>query len=153
MGFPGKNSASKNFACNAGDPGSIPGSGRSPAGGIGCPLQYSWLPWWLRWWRIRLQCGRPGFHPWVGKIPWRREELPIPIFCLENSMYSLWGHKESDTTEWLSLSFLSDFFLNSVSLFSWFSSIKIVHGHEYCVEQMAPTLKLRKTGLKWVVCL
>src|SRR5574342_136210 len=42
MGFPGKNSASKNFACNAGDPGSFPGSGRSTGEGIGCPLQYSW---------------------------------------------------------------------------------------------------------------
>ena len=29
-------------ACNAGDPGSIPGSGRSPGEGIGYPLQYSW---------------------------------------------------------------------------------------------------------------
>ena len=82
MGFPGKNSASKNFACNAGDPGSIPGSGRSPAGGIGCPLQYSWLPWWLRWWRIRLQCGRPGFCPWVGKTPWRRAWQPTPVVIL-----------------------------------------------------------------------
>ena len=27
------------------------------------------LPWWLRWWRVCLQCGRPGFNPWVGKIP------------------------------------------------------------------------------------
>ena len=27
------------------------------------------LPWWLRWWRICLQCGRPEFDPWVGKIP------------------------------------------------------------------------------------
>ena len=27
-----------------------------------------------------LQCGRPGFDPWVGKIPWRRERLPIPVF-------------------------------------------------------------------------
>ena len=26
------------------------------------------LPWWLRWQRICLQCGRPGFDPWVGKI-------------------------------------------------------------------------------------
>ena len=25
--------------------------------------------------------GRPGFHPWVGKIPWRREWLPTPVFC------------------------------------------------------------------------
>ena len=32
----------KETACNAGDPGSIPGSGRSPGEGIGYPLQYSW---------------------------------------------------------------------------------------------------------------
>ena len=38
------------------------------------------LPWWLSWWRIRLQCRRPGFDPWVGKIPWRRERLPTPVF-------------------------------------------------------------------------
>ena len=30
--------------------------------------------------RIRLQCGRPEFNPWVGKIPWRREKLPTPVF-------------------------------------------------------------------------
>ena len=23
--------------------------------------------------KICLQCRRPGFNPWVGKIPWRRE--------------------------------------------------------------------------------
>ena len=28
---------------------------------------------WLSWKRICLQCRRPGFDPWVGKIPWRRE--------------------------------------------------------------------------------
>ena len=27
-----------------------------------------------------LQCGRCGFDPWVGKIPWRRERLPTPVF-------------------------------------------------------------------------
>ena len=41
MGFPGS-SAGKESACNAGDPGLIPGSGRSPGGGIGHPFQYSW---------------------------------------------------------------------------------------------------------------
>ena len=41
MGFPG-GSAGRESACNAGDPGSIPGSGRSPEEGIGYPLQYSW---------------------------------------------------------------------------------------------------------------
>ena len=36
----------------------------------------------------RLQCWRPTFNSWVGKIPWRRESLPTPGFCsgLENSM-------------------------------------------------------------------
>ena len=38
--FPG-GSAAKESACNAGDPGSIPGSGRSPGEGIGNCLQYS----------------------------------------------------------------------------------------------------------------
>ena len=27
-----------------------------------------------------LQCGRPGFDPWVGKIPWRRKWQPTPVF-------------------------------------------------------------------------
>ena len=29
---------------------------------------------------IHLQCGRPGFDPWVGKILWRKEWLPTPVF-------------------------------------------------------------------------
>ena len=51
-GFPG-GSVSKESACNVGDPGSIPGSGRSSGGGHGNPLQYSCLEnprdrgaWW-----------------------------------------------------------------------------------------------------------
>ena len=51
-GFPG-GSDSKESACNAGDLGSIPGSGRSPGEGKGYPLQYSYLEnsmdrgaWW-----------------------------------------------------------------------------------------------------------
>ena len=42
MGFPG-GSDGKKSACNAGDLGSIPGSGRSPGEGNGNPLQYSCL--------------------------------------------------------------------------------------------------------------
>ena len=40
-GFPGS-SAGKESACNVGDPGLIPGLGRSPGEGIGNPLQCSW---------------------------------------------------------------------------------------------------------------
>ena len=60
--------------------------------------------------RIHLQCGRPGFDPWVGKTPWRRERLPTPVFWPgevhgQRSLAgcTLWGCKESDTTEQLSL--------------------------------------------------
>ena len=42
MGFPG-GSEDKESACNAADPGSIPGSGRSPGEGNGYPVQYSCL--------------------------------------------------------------------------------------------------------------
>ena len=40
MGFPGS-SANKESACNAGDPGLVPGLGRSPGEGRGYPRQYS----------------------------------------------------------------------------------------------------------------
>ena len=72
--FPGT-SADKDTACNAWEPGSIPGPGRSSGEGIGYPLQYSWAPL-----VAQLQWRRPGFNPWVGKIPWRRERLPTPVF-------------------------------------------------------------------------
>ena len=42
MGFPG-GSGGKESACNVGDPGLIPGSGRASGEGNGNPLQYSYL--------------------------------------------------------------------------------------------------------------
>ena len=51
-------------------------------------------------------CRRRRFDPWVGKIPWRREWHPTPMFLLGESHgqrrlvgYSPWGRKESDMTE------------------------------------------------------
>ena len=41
LGFP-DSSVGKESAYNAGDPSSMPGSGRSAGEGIGYPLQYSW---------------------------------------------------------------------------------------------------------------
>ena len=35
---------------------------------------------------VCLQCGRPGFDPWVGKIPWGRKWQPLQYPCLENPM-------------------------------------------------------------------
>ena len=52
------------------------------------------------------ECGRPGFDPWVGKIPWRRKWQPTSVLLPGESHggkslvgYSPWGRKESDTTE------------------------------------------------------
>ena len=52
----------------------------------------------------RLQCGRPGFDPRVGKIPWGREQLHTPVFWPGefDGLYNPWGLKESDMTEGLS---------------------------------------------------
>ena len=51
------------------------------------------------------------FDPWVGKTPWRREWQLIPVFLpwefhgqRRLVSYSPWGCKESDMTEWLTLS-------------------------------------------------
>ena len=53
-------------------------------------------------------CRRPRFERWIGKIPWRREWLPTPVFLPgevhgQRSLagYSPWGLKQSDTTEQL----------------------------------------------------
>ena len=60
--------------------------------------------------RICLQCRRPGFDPWVRKIPWRREWQPAPVFLPGESHgqrslagYSPWCRKESDMAERLML--------------------------------------------------
>ena len=68
QGFPG-GSEVKASACNAGDLGSIPGSGRSPGEGNGNPLQYSCLEnpmeggaWWAAVHEVTKSRTRLHFH-------------------------------------------------------------------------------------------
>ena len=71
------------------------------------------LPRWLSRKESTCQCRRRrkhGFDPWVRKIHWRRKWQAIPVFLPRKSHgqrvpegYSLWAHKESDMTEWLSM--------------------------------------------------
>ena len=84
----------------------ILGLGRSTGEGIGYALQYSWASL-----MAQLVKNLPAiWETWVqslgGKIPWRRERLPTPVFWPGefHGQYSPWGGKESDTTERLSLS-------------------------------------------------
>ena len=75
-----------------------------------CPHSHIGLPWWLRRSRICLQCRRPRFNPWVGKVPWRRKWQPTLVFLSGEfhqqrtlAGYSLWSCKELDTSEQLTL--------------------------------------------------
>ena len=43
-------------------------------------INISGLPWWLSSRKSACQCKKPRFDPWIGKIPWRREWLPTPVF-------------------------------------------------------------------------
>ena len=52
----------------------------------------------------QLRDQRPGFDPWVGKVPRRRDWLPTPVFW-PREFHSPWSRKELATTEQLSLSF------------------------------------------------
>ena len=129
MGYP-CGSAGKESACNAGDLGLIPGSGRSPGEGKGYRLQCSGLEnrmdcivhgvtksqTWLSDFRfyflvahmVSLQCRRRRFDPWIRKTPWRRKWQPTPVFLPRKFHgwrslvpYSPRVCKESDITEWL----------------------------------------------------
>ena len=107
LGFPG-GSAGKESPCNSADLDLIPGLGWYPGEGEGYPLQYSWaslvaqlvknLPamqgtWlWSLDWDDTLEKGK-SMHSSI--LAWRIPQT-IPS--------SPWGHKESDTTEPLSLS-------------------------------------------------
>jgi len=72
LAFP-RSSGSKESACNAGDLGSIPGSGKSPGEGNGNPLQYSCLENPMdrgAWWATVHGVARIG-HDLVTKPPSR----------------------------------------------------------------------------------
>ena len=87
LGFPGS-SAGKEPACNAGNPGSIPGSGRSPREGIGYPLQYSWAS------LVAQTVKNPPAmqETWVRSLGWeerwRRAWQPTPVFLPAESPWT-----------------------------------------------------------------
>ena len=88
MGFP-DSSVGKEPTCNAGDPSSIPGSGRPAGEGIGYPLQYSWAS------QVALVVKNPpanagnvrdsGSIPGSGRSPGGGHDNPLQDSCLENS--------------------------------------------------------------------
>ena len=107
--FPGS-SAGKESTCNAGDPGSIPASGRSTgedslptAGFLGFPSGSDGI-------ESTCNSGDLGLIPGLGRSPGGGHGIPLQRSCLENPHgqrslvgYNPWGRKEWDTTERLSI--------------------------------------------------
>ena len=87
-------------------PSSILGMERSAEEGIGYPLWCSWASLVAQLVKNLPAMQKIWVDLWVGKIPWRRERLPTPVFWPGefHGPYSPWGCKELDTTERLSLS-------------------------------------------------
>ena len=92
----------KESACNAEDPGSIPGLGRSAREGVVYPIQYSWACL-----VTQLVKNQPAMQKiWVGSLGWEypleKKRLPTSVFWPEEFhgvTKSPWGPKELDTTE------------------------------------------------------
>ena len=84
MGFP-DSSVGKESTCNAGDPSSIPGLGRSAGEGIDYPLQHSWASL-----VAQLVKNLPAMlETWVRSLNWEdplEKGSPLQFSGLENSM-------------------------------------------------------------------
>ena len=87
--------SSKECACNAGDEGLIPELGRSPGGGYGIPLQYSWLEnpmdrgaWWATVHQVAkslIQLKRLSTHALTV-------EIDMHLGTLIHKIENLWPH-------------------------------------------------------------
>ena len=71
---------------------------------FGFDLYFPWTSLVAQRLKCLPRCGRPGFDPWVGKIPWRRKWQPTPVFLPgkfhgQRNLEGPRGRKESDMTE------------------------------------------------------
>ena len=85
LGFPGS-SVGKESACNVG---SIPGLGKAPEEGIGCPLQYSWVSLVAQEVKNLTAMPETGLPSLVWENPLEKEMAPVyplQFSCLKNPM-------------------------------------------------------------------
>ena len=87
---------------------------------------------------VCLQCGRPRFNPWVGKIPWRRKGQPTPVLLPGKS------HRRRSLVQatipgvaksWAGLSDFSFSLSLSLSLSLFLSSVVVACGLTSCGTQ------------------
>ena len=136
MGFPGS-SAGKESTCNAGDPRSIPGSGRTTGEGIGYPRQYSWASL-----VAQLVKNPPAmWETWVRSLGW---EDPLEKGEATHSSTLAWRipwttvHGVSKSHTWL-----SDFHFNGMAC-------RVARQTDFLVEFWKCSINFTKA--KTVVC-
>ena len=90
-------SVGKESACSAGDPGLIPGSGRSPGEGLGYPLQYSWASLLAQLVK-EPACneGDLGSIPGLGKSPGEGKSYPLQ-YSGQETVHGVHGVAKSRT--------------------------------------------------------
>ena len=94
--------------CSAGDPCSIPGSGRSAAEGIGYPLQYSWaslLAQLVK--KSACNVGDLGLIPGLGRSSGEGKGYPVQYSGLENSMDCIVHGAQRVRHDWATFTLLS----------------------------------------------
>ena len=135
-------SAGKESACNLEDPGSTPGSARSPGEGIGYPLQYSWaslviqmvknLPAMRETWVLSLGWKdhmEEGMASHSSILAWRITEKPGGLQCLGSQRAGRdWAtmHKQStgSSVHGISQARILNGFLEQINSLVWISSVK-----------------------------
>ena len=118
LGFPG-GSAGRESTCNAADSGLSPGSGSSAELGDRLPTPvFLGFPSGSDGKESTCNAGDLGSIPGLERSPEGGNGYPLQHSCLENphgqrslADYSPWGHKESDTTEQLSIAQTASMFL------------------------------------------
>ena len=137
QGFPGS-SIGKESACNAGDPGLIPGLERSRVEGLGYPLQYSWAS--LVGQAIKNGCNVQdlGLIPGLGRSPAGGHRNPLQYSCLKNPQgqrrlvgCNPRGHKVSHMTERLSTA-------HSTFFYNMFNALLYSRAWTYCTLSINP---------------
>ena len=93
-----------------------------------------------------LQCGRPGFDPWVEKIPWRRKWQSTPVFLPRESHeqrslagYSPWVAKSRTQ--------LRDFTFKVVMRMKWISIGKAFSAWHKVISMCSLNLKKKESSL------
>ena len=142
LGFPGV-LAGKESTCNIGDPGLIPGLGRSPGEGISYPLQYSWVS------LVAQTVKNPPAMPetWVRSLAWEdplEEGIATPSSILawripmDGGAWRATAHrvaKKSDMTEWLS------------------TQVYIINSLSYDLIPRGSASRILSCSLSWTCCL